>query len=194
MDTVLHENKTFQGINYSGKALLNREFYKCRFEQCDFSKADFSGIDFTDCSFTDCNFTMTVLKGAGLKNTRFTGCKLMGIDFSACNDFLFTPGFTSCILDYSTFHAKKMRKVVFAGCSMRETDFTQTDLSSAIFKNCDLAGAVFSQSILEKADFRTASNYIIDPELNRLRNAHFDPSGLAGLLTKYKLDIDYGDE
>ena len=44
--------------------------------------------------------------------------------------------------------------------------------------------------MLEKADFRGAFNYSLDPELNRIKGARFSPAGLAGLLGKYGIRID----
>ena len=43
--------------------------------------------------------------------------------------------------------------------------------------------------ILEKADFSTAYNYVIDPELNTIRKAKFSIAGITGLLHKYDIDI-----
>jgi uncharacterized protein YjbI with pentapeptide repeats len=71
-----------------------------------------------------------------------------------------------------------------------ETDFGECDLSEAVFDNCDLARAVFDNTILEKTDFRTAYNFSIDPEHNRVKKAKFSISGLQGLLLKYDIKID----
>lgn len=73
---------------------------------------------------------------------------------------------------------------------MKEVDFTETDLSMAVFKNCNLANAIFERSILEKADFRSAKNYVFDPALNKMKKAKFSYAGIAGLLTKYNIDIE----
>lgn len=50
--------------------------------------------------------------------------------------------------------------------------------------------SVFSRTILKEADFLTASNYIIDPELNNIRKAKFSLSSVAGLLNKYDIKIE----
>jgi hypothetical protein len=42
---------------------------------------------------------------------------------------------------------------------------------------------------LEKADFTTAYNFQIDPDLNRVAGAKFALQSLPALLTKYKLRI-----
>jgi len=51
-------------------------------------------------------------------------------------------------------------------------------------------GAVFESTHLERADFRTATNYQIDPERNKMEGAKFSVNNLAGLLVKYELDLE----
>ena len=116
---------------------------------------------------------MAVLKNTGLKNIKFIGCKLMGLDFSASNNFLFSMSFQDCLLDYSTFLQKKMKKTYFIDCSLKDVDFSNTDLSLALFKNCDLANATFAGRILEKTDFRTSRNYAFDPSENKVKRTKF---------------------
>jgi uncharacterized protein YjbI with pentapeptide repeats len=73
---------------------------------------------------------------------------------------------------------------------MHEVEFIQTDLTDSLFENCDLSGAIFENAVLEKADFRTAFNYSINPELNRMKKAKFALHGISGLLHKYGIDIE----
>jgi uncharacterized protein YjbI with pentapeptide repeats len=75
-------------------------------------------------------------------------------------------------------------------CQLQEVDFSESDLNEGVFNDCDLTHATFERTNLEKADFRTASNFSIDPENNKLKKAKFSTDGLAGLLTKYQLQID----
>jgi hypothetical protein len=51
--------------------------------------------------------------------------------------------------------------------------------------------AIFENTTIEKSDFRTSFNYLIDPEKNRIRKARFSITGIAGLLDKYDIDIDF---
>jgi uncharacterized protein YjbI with pentapeptide repeats len=190
MDIVLHDQKSFEDIDYSEKILTDTEFYKCNFHKCNFTKSDFSDIDFIDCNFTDCNFTLTILKNSGLKDLQFNKCKIMGIDFSICNNFLFSPHFNECHLDNSTFHSKKMKKTNFFNCSLKEVDFSEVDLTLSIFQNCDLSNSTFNQTILEKVDFRSAVNYVIDPDSNKIKKAKFSLQGLPGLLAKYDIIVE----
>ncbi len=62
---------------------------------------------------------------------------------------------------------------------------------NAVFDACDLAGAIFINSNLENADFRTASNFIIDPTDNKIKNARFSPNNIEGLLTKFKIKLSH---
>ncbi len=178
METVLHEDKKFENIDYSENKLANREFLSCEFTNCNFTKSDFSNNDFIDCNFKSCNFSITILQDAGLRNIKFLGCKLMGIDFSKWKSFLFSVGFQDCHLDYSSFFQMKMKKTNFIDCSIKEVDFAETDLSMAVFKNCDLLNTSFIRTNLEKADFRSALNYSFDPELNKIKKAKFSSEGL----------------
>jgi fluoroquinolone resistance protein len=83
----------------------------------------------------------------------------------------------------------RLKSFKFRNCRLQEVDFTEADLTGAVFDHCELAGAVFSNMTLEKADFRKAEHYSIDPENNRIKKAKFSATGLSGLLTKYKIEI-----
>lgn len=98
--------------------------------------------------------------------------------------------FQDCLLDYSTFIYKKLKKTNFIDCSLKEVDFSNTDLSLAIFKNCDLANATFVDCILEKTDFRSSQNYTFDPAENKIKRTKVSQAALAGLLEKFDLDIE----
>lgn len=190
MRANFQDNEEFVNINYSDQKISNTEFDRCVFLNCDFSNTDFSDNDFINCRFESCNFAMAKLNSSGLMDVYFTGCKLVGINFELCADFLFAVNFKKCVLDYSSFFGKKLKKARFTDCSLKEVDFSSTDLSGAEFGNCDLSMAVFNQCNLEKCDFRTAHNYAFDPEANKMKKAKFSSSGLAGLLGKYNIEIE----
>lgn len=185
-----HEDRNFRNENYSGQKLMQTEFDACTFLNCDFSDSDFSDSDFINCTFINCNLTMTKMAGTGMKNVHFSGCKLIGVNFEVCSNFLFAVNFEKCTLDYSVFTGKKMKKSLFAACLLREVDFSEADLSQADFQNSDLSDSIFHRTNLEKANFITAINYTIDPEENRVRKAKFSADGLSGLLRKYDLEIE----
>jgi len=185
-----HEDQVFTSISYLGQKLTHTEFDVCTFQNCNFSNADLTDSDFVNCRFENCNFSMAKLSGSGMKDVRFTDCKLIGINFDSCSDFLFAVNFQKCVLDYSSFVKKKMRKTKFAECSLNEVDFSDADLSMVDFHNCNLHQSVFHQTNLEKADFLSAVNYSFDPEINKIRKAKFSYSGISGLLRKYNIEIE----
>jgi fluoroquinolone resistance protein len=190
-NNIFHQEKTFITIDYSAKKLTNREFVRCIFDNCNLSNSDLSDNDFMDCQFKNCNFSMAKLKNTGLSKASFTGCKIMGVDFSECNKFLFSFEFKDCVLDYSTFVKTKIKGTNFIQTSLKQVDFEGTDLTGAAFNDCDLTEASFINSNLEKADFSTARNFSIDPNINKMKKAKFSNLELAGLLGKYQLDISF---
>ncbi len=103
---------------------------------------------------------------------------------------MFAVDFKNCVLNFSCFYKRSLKKVKFVSSSLHETDFTEADMTGALFDNCDLKMAVFANTILEKADLRTAYNYSIDPDSNRIRKAKFSMDGIAGLLHKYDIEIN----
>ncbi len=83
-----------------------------------------------------------------------------------------------------------LKKTTFKNLNLYEADFTGCDLTGSVLDNCDLTRATFESTVIEKADLRTAFNYSIDPEINRIKKAMFSLSGVTGLLEKYDIDID----
>jgi fluoroquinolone resistance protein len=185
----------FDDQEFGQEDFLRNPLKKGTYDHCSFSNCDFSGVDFTafhfiDCSFESCNLSGANLNGTSIRETVFRNCKMMGIHFDRCHEFLFDPVFEKCNLDLSSFYRRKMGGKSFGACSLREVDFTESDLSGAVFDDADLSGAVFDQTMLESADFRHARGYSIDPERNKVRKAKFSADGLAGLLAKYDLSIE----
>lgn len=189
MNSLIHDDKTFNEVNYAGQVIRGTEFNNCHFKKCDLTDGEFTLCKFIDCVFEDCNLSMIKWGRSTLNNTTFKSCKLLGINFSLCEDFLFSPRFEACMLDYSSFMSKKMPKTTFNRCSLKEVTFTQAILTGSAFDECDLTGTVFSGTDLTSVNFSTAFNYTIDPELNKLSKAIFTSSGLQGLLYKYNIKV-----
>ena len=185
----IHKNKSFEDINYSENKWTNSEFYKCKFIGCNFTESDLRGKIFEDCSFEECNFSMTEIDDVSFRNILFKGCKMLGIDFTKFNNLIFSLRFDSCIMDYCTFFGTIQKRTQFINCSLKDVDFSETDLSLALFTKSDLTRAIFSNTILEGADFRSAINFNIDPESNKVKKAKFSSYQLEGLLYKHQLDI-----
>jgi fluoroquinolone resistance protein len=198
MKQVFVEEKTFDKIDFTQNPLSKGEYEYCTFLNCDLSYANLSDLKFLECEFSGCNISLAKLNQTALTDIQFKNCKMLGLDFSGCNEFGFVVKFDTCILDNSLFYDPnspikkrvRLKQTVFNNSQLHDVDFTECDLSAAVFDNCDLTRAIFQYTILEKADFRTAFNYSIDPELNRIKKAKFSRSGLAGLLDKYDLELE----
>jgi fluoroquinolone resistance protein len=190
MEHIITE-QTFDKIDFSPpRRVVKGEYEYCAFNNCDFSTTDLSGIKFLECTFSGCNLSNATLATTALRAIKFTGCKMLGLRFDKCDKFGLDIHIDNCTLNYSSFYQAKLRKTIFRNATLREVDFTECDLTGSVFDNCDLARARFENTIIEKTDFRTAYNYSIDPELNKIKKARFSHSGIAGLLDKYDIEID----
>ncbi len=184
------EDKTYNKLNFLTAPLQKGEYENCIFNNCDFSNADLSEIIFSDCEFIDCNLSLTKTVNSAFRDTKFTACKILGLHFETCNDFGLSFLFDSCLLSNSSFFEINIKKTVFKNCQLQEVDFTGCNLTGANFENCDLTGSIFNNSILERADFRTSTNYSINPENNRIRKAKFSLPDIVGLLDEYDIVIE----
>jgi len=178
------------GIDFSLNKMPENEYDSVKFINCNFSKCDLANIRFVECFFDNCDFSLGKLNNTAFVDAKYKNCKLLGLDFARCKDFLLSFSFENCTLDYASFFKKKIKKTLFKNCSIKEVDFSETDLTESKFLDCDLTMSVFQQSVIEKVDFRTAYNYGIDLELNKVKGAKFSNAGTAGLLLKYKIIIE----
>ncbi len=190
MAAIYTENQRFENIDFTQQAPVKGSYEGCTFVSCNFSAADLGGLNFVDCEFTACNLSNCKVVKTGLRQCRFVQCKLLGLRFDTCNDFLFVVSFDKCRLDFASFFKVKLKGTIFKDCSLREVDFAQADLTSAVLGNCDLKDATFGATNLERADFRTAFNYSINPTENKLKQAKFSALGLAGLLDGYDIIVE----
>ena len=93
-------------------------------------------------------------------------------------------------MNLSSFYTLQLKKTVFKNCSLIEVDFSEANLTESVFDHCDLTNALFDNSVLEKADLRTAYNYSINPERNKIRKAKFSLPEVLGLLGGFDIVID----
>ena len=133
---------------------------------------------------------MVRLNKTAFQDTEFKQCKMLGLRFDHCAGLGLAFRFEHCQLNHSSFYKCIIKKTHFEQCQLQEVDFSQCDISGSSFEMCDLQRAVFDSSNVEKCDFRTAYNYAIDPDNNRIKKARFSVMGALGLLTKYDIIID----
>lgn len=190
MEELLYINKTFDKVVAIGASITHKEFEGCLFKNCDFSTGDFSESRFLDSEFIDCNLSMLQVNNTSFQSVSFTNCKLLGIHFQHCSDFLFQLNFETCVLDFASFANKKMPKTHFGSCSMKEVTLIGAILTQAVFDHCNLENAIFNQTQLAGADFTTATNYKINPEYNPMKKAKFAAHGIMGLLEQYDIKVE----
>lgn len=189
MEKPYIENQLFEKIDFTLEPILKGDYEQCKFVNCNFSNSDLSQRNFTNCEFKGCNLSMAKLNKTVISDVVFKDCKLVGLVFENCNEFLFSFTIENCSLNISSFYKLNLKKTIFKNSNLQEVDFTESNLTSAIFDHCDLMRTTFKNTILEKADLRTAYNYSIDPEINRIKKAKFSTIGIVGLLDKYDIDV-----
>jgi len=79
---------------------------------------------------------------------------------------------------------------IFNNCLFTRVILNGSSFEECIFNNCDFSGTLFGRTNLEKADLRTSTNIILDPEINKIKGAKFSVLQLGGLLTKYGIKVD----
>jgi uncharacterized protein YjbI with pentapeptide repeats len=82
-----------------------------------------------------------------------------------------------------------LKNTIFENSKLHDVDFTNADLYKSVFNKCDLQNATFVNANLQESNFKESYNYVIDPEINRIRKASFDLPGALGLLAKHDIKI-----
>ncbi len=185
MSELIIENKSAEEISKQGT-----EFENYLFKDCDLSNSVLSNYKFIDCVFDNCNLSMVKLSDTVIRDSEFVNCKILGVNFFECNDFIFTCKFVNCMMKYASFKNMNIKGFEFTDCNMDEVDFFAANLSNSVLKRCSLHRAIFSDTNLEKADLSTALNFSIDPDRNKIKKAKFSRMGLSGLLDKYNIIVE----
>lgn len=190
MSKNLIENEAFNGEDYTASPLPAGDYEECTFTNCNFANSDLSEISFIDCTFDGCDLSNAKTRNTAFREVAFNTCKMLGRQFGQCNKFLFQVSFKQCQMNYCSFYQWDMKGTRFKDCALNEADFVEANLTHAVFAECDLWDAMFENTLLEGTDFRTATNFTIDPESNHMNGAKFSADNLGGLLRKYRLEID----
>lgn len=183
-------NQQFTNLDITKKKLAVGEYENCVFSNCSFANANLSSFVFINCEFVNCELSNAKLNDTVFRDAVFRNCKLIGLQFSECNNILLSMTFDKSLLNLASFYNLNLRKTMFNKCEIKEVDFVNADLSGSQFWECDLTKSLFENSILSNCDFRSANNFSINPEMNRITNAKFSIFGLDGLLNKYDIIID----
>lgn len=183
------DNELYEGRDFKVSPLEKGEYENCTFKNCNFAGLDLAGLIFSECVFVGCDFSNAQTGSTGFREVDFKQCKLMGLRFDRCNTLLLSFTFQDCVLSFSSFYRLKIKNTKFIGCKLHEVDFSETDLTNAQFQNCELDRATFDGTVLAGADLRSALNFTIDPDTNRLKKTKFSTDGALSLLSKYGIVV-----
>ena len=189
LNNIEHDEEEFSDLNLPREQLIDHVFENCVFKQCNLSGADLSRTRFISCKFIACDLSNVILKNGRIRDTTFSSCKLMGLQWVHLDDVV-NPEFDECNLQYCNFVGLKLKKTKFFKSNLRDIDFSQADLAESDFRESDLSNARFNETNLIKANFRGAFNYLIDPSINKIRGARFSFPEAQGLLAGLGIILD----
>jgi len=150
----------------------DKEFYSCKIVGLEFNNKSLKNSIFNECEFIHCNFSNTEFIDLSIRASNFLNCKLLGLDLSTLNSF-FDNHFEDSQIKLTSFYQMKLSGIQFKNTDITESDFNSTELKNAKFLNSDLRETSFDMAVLDKADFSTARNYLINPNNTSLKNAVF---------------------
>lgn len=188
-ETIEHEGKVFEKIQWLDAVVSGRTFVKCTFSKCQFNGLSFLECSFTDCTFEDCDLSLMKVKGSYFTRLQVNRCKAIGIHWFDVGK-PFTIQFTDSNISYSSFFGKPLKKTKFKNCVAKEVDFSECILSEADFGGTDLEGARFIDCDLSLANFKEARNYHIDIQHNKVKKTKFSLPEALRLLDAFDVVID----
>ena len=115
MEHIYFSDKEYNKIDFELSGLEMGEYENCKFVNCNFSKTNLSKIHFDGCEFVGCNLSLAELSQTTLRDIKFTECKLLGLHFENCDQFLFSVSFDNCLLEAKAViqEVKRIGKSIF---------------------------------------------------------------------------------
>ena len=186
------DHQTFSRLTLTENVLKKKSFTDCVFEHCHLFEVRFEACRFERCSFLHCDLSMSKVDGCIWLGVAFEQCKLMGVNWARIKE-LFPPKvrFSECVLTYGSFMELDLKEVSFCKCKATEVNFCESDLSGVIFEHTDLAGSDFLHTNLSQADFRSAKNYKLNLNDNRVEGAKFAFPEAISLLKSFGVEVDF---
>jgi fluoroquinolone resistance protein len=183
-------DETFTGVTLTGADLGRKEFTGCVFDNCRLQETDWRDARLDECRFTGGDLTRMRPRGMRAHAVAFTGCKLMGVEWTALGQ-LPQLAFRECVLDYASFVDLSLRKTEFLACKIAEANFFDVDLREADFAGSDLTGAIFRGCTFDaRTDLSTAIGLFLDPAVNHARGAAISLESAALLAVHLGLRVD----
>ena len=166
--------------------LENAEFEDCVFDHCRWVGTRVQNCRFNACTFDHCNFSgvvfsFTTMKDAWLLNSAFRSMAWGGLQGKSG---VFQPfgKIKNCAFRYNDFSGMALNGFDWTGAELQQCTFDDTRLAGASFYGVRLGGTRFTRCDLQKADLRTAEEYAIDLETNKLKGARFSFPDVVRLL------------
>ncbi len=186
--TSYHENKVFTDLKILD--ISEYSFSSCVFTSCLFSETDLTDVTFEDCILKDCQLSLCKLYGTVFNNVQFRSSRLTGMNFTESSDFCFTPDFSSSLLDNCVFYNNTLNNLHFTDTTLRNTDFSNTLMKNTVFEDVRFQKCTFLGCNMEKADFRSARGYMIDPSANKLKGSRFSLPEAASFLKYLGISVE----
>jgi fluoroquinolone resistance protein len=188
-----YSSQEFKKLILKSTRILQKDFVSCTFIKCNFTETIFQECRFHECKFKECDLSLASLKECAFNSTRFENSQVIGVDWTqtawAKNKFIvFKPvDFIDCVLNHSTFSGLKMKQIQIVRCIAHDVSFEEADLTQADCTFTDFNSSRFMHTNLTEANFTSATNYSIAPQLNVLKKTKFSLPEAMALL--YGLDI-----
>lgn len=183
------EDQVFEHVSFHADQIVGKSFECCKFIQCDFNRAKLDRIKFVDCEFEECNFSNASLVETVLQQCLFFKCKMVGINFSYAQSFLFGVQCESSDLSLCYFENNDLTRSRFLDCKLDEAQFISVNAEKTVFDQSCFNGTIFEDCQLSKSSFVAVEAIVIRPDANRIKGMIFSKENLSGLLTEHQLKI-----
>lgn len=192
MSRNIVEDVTFQGLDFSVEG-LNPGFYDaCLFLNCQAGTAGLKQVVFSEVTWEGGSWVAVPIgESLALRGMLFRNVEIRQCDFSRVNALGLSLRFENCKIEHVHFVGLKITGTQFLNCSFRNCDFSGCDLKESNFNGTSFDQVLIDGCNLEKADFRTAREFSIDPRQNKMKGARFAPDNLTGLLQGWGLKIGH---
>ncbi|WP_269792316.1 Qnr family pentapeptide repeat protein [Stenotrophomonas sp. Iso1] len=208
MTVHVHRNARIKPDQFTGKKVVDTQFFNC-----DFSRTDLTDTEFVRCTFYDpdlqvgCKFDAATLKDASFKQCdlsmcTFTYAKALGLEISECraqgadfsgasfmNQITSRTWFCSAFIKKSNLSYANFSKVTLEKCELWENRWMGANVLGASFSGSDLSGGEFQSFDWRAANFThcdlTNSDLgELDLRSVNLEGAKIDPVQAALLLQR----------
>jgi len=176
------DSETFEDEDLSAADLRGCRFEDCEFVRCTLTEADLGGCVLEECRWRSCELSNCKVVDAKFRGVRFEDCRLRGVLFGDVYQLGLDLSFVDSNLSYSTFFGLHLSDFVATGCTMHEVDFGECVLKSADFSGSDLTGALFHHTKLEKVDFVSARNVLLDVRAAKMKAIKLSLDGAIAAL------------